>query len=172
MKKGFTLIELLVVVAIIGMLSSVVLASLNFARGNARDSRRLSDLKTIHTAFELAQNALGSYPGQAGARCLDSSSCWGGAVSGDSALITALTPYLQAVPEDPSPNRGIGDRYVYVDGNVSQGCGAQTVSGKFIVWMPDEITPTSDAECKGGGFYACCGSVSCSVNRYCAYQIE
>ncbi len=46
-KEGFTLIELLVVVAIIGMLASLILASLNSARTKARDSRRLSDLKEI-----------------------------------------------------------------------------------------------------------------------------
>lgn len=52
-KKGFTLIELLVVIAIIGILASVVLASLNSARKKSRDARRLSDIKQIQVALEF-----------------------------------------------------------------------------------------------------------------------
>lgn len=62
-QKGFTLIELLVVISIIGMLSSVVLASLNSARGKARDSQRIQALTQMRTALELyAGDNGGHYP--------------------------------------------------------------------------------------------------------------
>lgn len=61
-NKAFTLIELLVVVAIIGLLSSVVLASLNTARMKGRDARRIADLSQIRTALELFYNDNGYYP--------------------------------------------------------------------------------------------------------------
>ena len=57
LKVGFTLIELLVVIAIIGVLASIVLASLNTARKKSRDARRISDIKQIQLALELCFDA-------------------------------------------------------------------------------------------------------------------
>ena len=60
--KGFTLIELLVVIAIIGILSSVVLSSLDSARKRARDTKRIAELKSLQIALALYYEAQGAYP--------------------------------------------------------------------------------------------------------------
>ena len=52
-KSGFTLIELLVVVAIIGILASVVLASLNSARSKGEDAAVKSNLSNARTQAEV-----------------------------------------------------------------------------------------------------------------------
>lgn len=61
-KKGFTLIELLVVVAIIGILASVVLASLNSARAKGSDAAVKANMSGIRANAELQyDNAGGCY---------------------------------------------------------------------------------------------------------------
>ncbi len=59
LKNGFTLIELLVVISIIGLLSSIVLASLSTTRVKAADSAIVGDVHGIRTSAELEQDNLG-----------------------------------------------------------------------------------------------------------------
>lgn len=56
-KLGFTLVELLVVVAIIAILSTIILGTLGGARKQARDTKRLADLKQLQTALEFYANS-------------------------------------------------------------------------------------------------------------------
>ena len=59
---GFTLIELLVVIAIIGLLASVVMASLNSARAKGRVANAAAQLRQITTALNFYLDANGVYP--------------------------------------------------------------------------------------------------------------
>ena len=68
-SRGFTLIELLVVIAIIGILSAVVLASLNTARSKGNDAAIQSDLSTVQTQAEIYYGSNGNSYGTAGNSC-------------------------------------------------------------------------------------------------------
>jgi len=77
--RGFTLIELLVVIAIIGLLSGVVLASLNTARTKGADASIKSNLKTVQTQAELYYDDAQKYnsdgaTGLASAACINTAS--------------------------------------------------------------------------------------------------
>ncbi len=101
MRKGFTLIELLVVVALIGILSTLVLANLNSARERSRDAQRKADLRSIQTALRLYYNDAGSFP-------ITSAFPTGG-----STWTVGGTTYMSIFPKDPLSSQTY--RYVYVD---------------------------------------------------------
>jgi prepilin-type N-terminal cleavage/methylation domain-containing protein len=60
-NRGFTLIELLVVIAIIGILSSVVIGSLNVARGKAKDVAIKNNLSNMRGQAEIYFDTPGNY---------------------------------------------------------------------------------------------------------------
>ncbi|MBX4210738.1 prepilin-type N-terminal cleavage/methylation domain-containing protein [Candidatus Parcubacteria bacterium] len=84
-KKGFTLIELLVVVAIIGILSSIVLASLNRAREKGADAAIQADLNGIRSTAEIEFDKLKSSYNDTGL-----------AITGDCTLTTDQTIFENA----------------------------------------------------------------------------
>ena len=94
-KKSFTLIELLVVIAIIGLLSTVVLISLQGVRAKARDARRIQDLNHLKTALEAYYNDHNAYPITNGA--------WKGHCNDGANWIPGLdSNYMPNLPENPT----------------------------------------------------------------------
>jgi len=61
-KNGFTLIEILVVISAIGLLATIVLVSLNYAREKSNFAKIVGDLDQIAKAIELYNTSFGKYP--------------------------------------------------------------------------------------------------------------
>ncbi len=131
-KRGFTLIELLVVIAIIGVLASVVLASLNNARQKGRDAKRISDLKNVQLANESYFDDEGGY-----APTLQDLKDGG---------------YLPAVPQDP-----LGSAYHYVAIEDANGNCTSYHVGSDLENADNSVLDT-DADYDSSGATACSGT--------------
>jgi len=102
-NRGFTLIELLVVIAIIGLLSSVVLVSLNSVRVRARDTKRVSEMKSMVNAIEMARTSGITPPSLYSP------------ISSLSGIL--VSTYISSIPVDPNPSALIGVTYYYCNLN-------------------------------------------------------
>lgn len=153
-NKSFTLIELLVVIAVIGLISSIVLVSMQGTRAKSRDAKRESDMKVIQTAIEMYVNDHnGQYFSTGGQLvCLgvpSSEQCWGGPYGND-ALNSALSPYLALIPKDPLYGSRIYGTYAYRSPGSwwLPDLGYQTGSYS-IAFEVDKLCPVSDNDCLG-----------------------
>lgn len=138
-RQGFTLIELLVVIAIIGILASVVLASVNSARENARKTKARAMTKQIRTAIALLEGDSAEWPGHksiediesgaSGNEMWDLSAPEAGLVSTDGLFGNWAGPYISVIPADPWGN----DYFFDTDYDVDSGAGEQwgVVVGSF-----------------------------------------
>lgn len=110
-ERGFTLIELLVVISIIGLLSSIVLTSVNSARAKARDARKMADFRAISTALQLFFDSTGRMPGN-GLGCCGATEGGGHYENSMQELVTA--GFLSVIPK--SPGGGLYSWYNYGGG--------------------------------------------------------
>lgn len=149
-QKGFTLIELLVVIAIIGILSTVITASLSMAREKSRDAKRISELTQISKTLELYYDSKQSYP----------SSTPTGYSGADAAI--QLVAAVGFLPKTPLPPPGVNTTYIYhgvtkPTSGASSECTGATVCNSFEIGITlernDNVTLSTDADQSVGTFY-------------------
>lgn len=139
-KRGFTLIELLVVIGIIGVLASIVLASLDGARKKGRDAKRLADIKQIQLALELYYDSNNAFPPN-----VSSSNSF------DPSVLESAG-YISKVPTDPST--GNAYKYTAYASNASgQGaiCSSFHLGGTLETANHIDLTQDADISTNNGG---------------------
>lgn len=141
---GFTLIELLVVIAIIGVLSGVILQSLNSARTKSRDAQRLQTVDQIQKAFELAATGgTNSLPQSVNYVCLGlttdtTPSCSPTTNPVNVAINTIVSSNLagKIISLDPNFVNGIGTAYLYNSNDTPIGLS----NGAYLSWVTEGTT--------------------------------
>jgi len=145
-NKGFTLIELLVVIAIVGVLSSVVLVSLNTARMKARDTQRLMDMREFQKALAFYYDKYGQYPAadsiplDDGGDAHNNSNGWdvGSGIDNSRILLREdpkILEFISKTPQDPMQDAGDGYRYSRY-GAGANGCNVSRGS-YYVIAIPD-----------------------------------
>ena len=138
-SAGFTLIELLVVISIVGILSAVVMASVNQARKNAKITKATAQVREIRKAIVMLEGDSGEWPGHktiddiengaSGNEMWDLNIPEAGIVSTDGNFGNWSGPYLSMTLVDPWGNNYFFDTDYDIDPDGGQRWA--TVVGSF-----------------------------------------
>jgi prepilin-type N-terminal cleavage/methylation domain-containing protein len=150
-NKGFTLIELLVVIAIIGILASVVLASLNTARQKGANAAIKSNLNNIRAQAELVYD--GASPNSYDTVCADAS-----VVKAVTGAATAAGATASFVLTDASTNTAGAAVGVCHDGGLAWAASVplRAPEGSSVYWCVDSTgTSAGTANALAASILAC-----------------
>lgn len=146
-------------IAIIGILASVVLASLNAARLKARNTARIFQLAQVKKALELYYDDYGAYPTTSGGWYTDCSAGWAasGGLSPNNIIPGLVPKYVARITSDPKFVSGGGSSCtIYI---------SDSKDYKFFYWDLLDSSPGAshfdysgypafrDAHWDGGGTY-------------------
>lgn len=166
-QQGFTLIELLVVIAIIGVLASVVLASVTQAKIRAENTATLEQVRQVQLALELYYQDHGNYPDTSnidygftsngvstqGIVCATKAGCVFDGVTINHTLSSYLTAYN-------------------LDLKMAQGEPAQSLASSFFEWIVPTVYGQSSNSLTTSNspvFYQCSSSPCVSGNTKVHY---
>lgn len=147
-RRGFTFIELAVSIAIIGVLSAVILSSVNGARKSGRVAQRVGDIKRVQAALDLYYAKNRSYPSTGGSTSWRSTCPAWGSLNKDNVIMDVNTSvklvptYLTVMPEDPQ--RG--------SAGTNQNCYLYTSNGTDYAFLIHDVTDLSNGS--AGATYA------------------
>ncbi len=148
-RSGFTLIELIVVISILAIIAGAMIPRVASRMAQARDTRRLQDVKNIQTAIERFYIDKGRYP------LPNANATYGGwDVTHDGNFIQELmdTGYLSELASDPVNDETYHYRY-YVYADDAYGC---IGDGPFYV-VGIRNFETEDFEDNNQGYFRCSG---------------
>lgn len=135
-------IAIILGIAILGILSSVVLASLNSARMKGRDARRIADVKQLQLGLELYYDDKDAYP----------------------KTLTALAPeYIDEIPTDPTGGHLYAYSYCSTD-SYHLGASLEQQSHSALASDADNVSICRDDRVNGDDSEKCLASDSGS---YC-----
>jgi len=162
LKNGFTLVELMIVIVIIGVLTTLIIVSLDNTKMTARNARRLADIKQIQLALKMYYNDAGEFPAS---------------ITAGSSISRGGANYMLRVPSSPKPwpDNGCPDedyKYTPLEG------GKRYMLSFCLGDTTDDLSKGSHIATSNGilncptGYIPVPGSAELETNDFCVMKYE
>jgi type IV pilus assembly protein PilE len=152
-QRGFTIVELLIVIVVIAVLATLPVAAYSGMQQRARDTQRVSDMKTIVKGLEMYKTLTGNYPTASTTNVI---SGWEASSINPSQFLSSLktSSIMSSVPVDPVNNsttdtHGMLYRY-YKYSAGSNGC--DSTRGAYYVLVVGDAESSSSQLSTSPGF--------------------